>query len=102
MERRYGEEVWRGSMERWYGEVASLSISYMLRLHAIPYTVVYGHGPLRTANALHAVRDYRAATPNLSPPGASNWQWHCENCSDAACEHRLFSDLNLKAGSMRL
>jgi nicotinamide riboside kinase len=74
----------------------------VLQQHAIPYTVVYGHGALRAANAVQAVHRC-AKAPSLTTTGASAWQWNCETCSDAHCEHRLFSDLLVRANkSVRL
>ena len=65
---------------------------------ALPYKVVYGQGERRLANALQAIGG------PLRPPDAAREAaqfaidggrrpWRCERCSDADCEHRLFSDL---------
>lgn len=60
-----------------------------LQSAAIPYRVIYGHGPERLANALGAIEvaAARSTTGKTSPP----WLWACEKCSDPDCEHRLFS-----------
>ena len=57
-----------------------------------PYTVIYGTGSARIDSALRAI-EALARPPSLQPPtrGAA-WAWHCDNCSDAPCEHRLFTD----------
>lgn len=56
----------------------------------LAYTVVYGAGPARLANAWSALQ----ALP-LPPPGQarSPWIWACDTCSDPDCERRLLSDL---------
>jgi nicotinamide riboside kinase len=64
----------------------------------ITYSVVYGNGAHRLANALTAI-DFSLrslATPAISDPLSSKSRspsWTCERCSDPDCEHRLFSDL---------
>lgn len=59
----------------------------------LPFAVVYGEPPDRLANAWNAI--LQMADPESSPDadGAKHWAWACDKCSDAACEHRLFSDL---------
>jgi len=68
-----------------------------LNAHGLPYAVVYGHGAARTANALqaieHHISSHNAANRRSPRAGGPAWQWCCDNCSDAACEHRLFSEL---------
>lgn len=64
----------------------------VLDAHAIPYAVVYGTGNERTQCALQAI-DQHLQTPQHRPPAEPAWQWNCEKCSDAVCEHRLFSRL---------
>jgi len=68
----------------------------ILNDHAIDYTVVVGTGKARTDCALQAIA-HHSGLP-LVRTGSANpvWQWNCEKCSDADCEHRLFSAL-LKA-----
>ena len=62
--------------------------------HAIPYAVVYGSGQTRTDSALQAIEYRRNHTATKRSPAATcAWQWSCETCSDAACEHRLFTAL---------
>ena len=52
----------------------------------LPYRMVYGRGPQRLANALRAI----GLAPD-EPPAAP--RWHCADCGDADCEHRLFRRL---------
>ncbi len=73
----------------------------VLQREALPYTVVYGTGTERTACALQAIHQHHklpAATP-FTPN--SPWRWNCEKCSDADCEHQLFSRLT-QAPSVRV
>ena len=85
-----------------------------LQSAGIAFEVIYGQGEQRTLNAIQACTRYQvrhvqtfgeiATTTNSiasragdTPANASNalkkWQWNCEKCSDADCEHRLFQDL---------
>ena len=60
----------------------------------IPYQVVYGHGPARVQNALHAIDSIAGSKASHRPSKSlAAWSWNCEKCSDPECEHRLFSDL---------
>lgn len=66
----------------------------VLLAHRLPFATVYGIGPQRLNAALqaidHADAARRAQLSNASGPG---WTWVCDTCSDAECEHRLFSRL---------
>ena len=64
----------------------------VLDTHAIAYAVVYGVGPERTQCALQAI-DQHLQVPRQGSQTEPAWQWTCEKCSDAVCEHRLFSRL---------
>lgn len=64
----------------------------VLDAHTIPYSVVYGTGNERTQCALQAI-DQHLQIPQHRPQAEPAWQWNCEKCSDAVCEHRLFSRL---------
>ncbi len=58
----------------------------------LPFSVVYGHGPSRLANALAATRSGFRLEP--APPNAAaarRWQWVCERCGDPHCERRLLA-----------
>lgn len=64
----------------------------VLDAHALPYAVVYGVGHGRTQCALQAIHQ-QLQMPRQGPNAEPAWQWSCEKCSDAVCEHRLFSRL---------
>ena len=73
-----------------------------LSQHAMAYSVVYGSGQARTDCALQAIDFHRRRATARQASGASAWHWNCDNCSDAACEHRLFSALvNRRCESVR-
>lgn len=72
----------------------------VLGAQAIPYCMVYGSGAARTASALQAIAHLRKSTLAQTRARAPAWQWSCEKCSDARCEHQLFSAL-VKADSVR-
>jgi nicotinamide riboside kinase len=65
----------------------------VLQREGLAFSMVYGQGPQRLAGAL-AVLEPGAATV---PQAKNNWRWLCDKCSDASCEHRLFSDLQAAA-----
>ncbi len=75
-----------------------------LNAHDLSYTVVYGNGTARTDSALqaiaHHINSFDAATRRQARDALPTWQWCCDTCSDAACEHKLFSAL-VKDPSMR-
>jgi hypothetical protein len=60
---------------------------------SIVYAVVYGTGQARIDCALQAIAYHRKPSSMRTRPTASTWQWCCDTCSDAACEHRLFTAL---------
>lgn len=62
----------------------------VLTQHQIPFTTLYGQGNARTDAALQAIA-YQTAGPRTGPQ--SDWKWTCDKCSDADCEHRMFSRL---------
>jgi HTH-type transcriptional regulator, transcriptional repressor of NAD biosynthesis genes len=66
-----------------------------LQTHGIAYAVVYGIGAARTACALQAIEHHtaRLGSTTQQSDGQGSWQWCCDTCSDAACEHLLFSRL---------
>ncbi len=77
-------------------------LRYILCSQAITYTVVYGSGQVRTDCALQAIAYHRRRSAKRPSPTTSGWHWNCETCSDAACEHLLFSALVKKSDSVRL
>lgn len=70
----------------------------VLDQHGFSYAVLHGSDQDRTRCALQAIAHHRRRT--VPQPANAAWQWGCEKCSDAACEHRLLSDL-LQRGSVR-
>lgn len=72
----------------------------VLGAQAIPYSMVYGTGAARTTCALQSIAHHRGLASATATARAANWQWNCEKCSDARCEHQLFSVL-LKTDSVR-
>lgn len=77
-------------------------IRQQLSQNAMAYTVIYGSGQARTDCALQAIDFQRKKTTTRPTAGAGAWHWNCENCSDAACEHRMFSSLvNARDDSVR-
>jgi nicotinamide riboside kinase len=67
-----------------------LRLREVLERNAIDYATVYGQGHARTECAMQAIA-FKLAGPRKSEP--SDWKWNCEKCSDADCEHRMFSRL---------
>lgn len=67
-------------------------LRHVLGHNRLNYTVVYGSGSQRTKNALQAIE--RASRSGAQPATrrTSAWKWSCEKCSDAECEHRMFTD----------
>ncbi|MDO9114916.1 MAG: hypothetical protein Q7U63_14125 [Polaromonas sp.] len=63
----------------------------------VPYTVVYGQGPQRLAQALGALQGLLADGKPSAPAAGGRehrpWVWACDTCSDPGCERRLLSDL---------
>ena len=64
---------------------------------AVPYTVVYGQGPQRLAQALGALQALldggKPSAPVAGGRARKPWVWACDTCSDPGCERRLLSDL---------
>jgi len=65
----------------------------VLQREGLAFSMVYGQGPQRLAGALAVLEPGAAAVPQAK----SNWRWLCDKCSDASCEHRLFSELQAAA-----
>ncbi len=63
----------------------------------VPYTVVYGQGPQRLAQALDALQGLldgsKPSAPATGGQARRPWVWACDTCSDPGCERRLLSDL---------
>ena len=56
------------------------------------HAVIYGEGQARTQCALDALAHFQKK-PLPRSQHDTMWRWPCETCSDAECEHRLFSKL---------
>jgi hypothetical protein len=67
-------------------------LRHTLDQHGLAYAVVYGEVPQRIHCAVQAIAHRQQAARN-PPTDQTAWQWQCEKCSDATCEHRLFSAL---------
>ncbi len=61
----------------------------------IAFQTVYGHGEARVQQALRAVGSTLGRPLVAQDPAWANGlrPWSCDNCSDPACEHRLFTGL---------
>ncbi len=80
---------------------ADANLRHALATQSIAHAVVYGIHQARTDCALQAIA-YRRALATKRPTAPSPaWHWNCETCSDADCEHRLFSALLRKDDSVR-
>jgi nicotinamide riboside kinase len=76
-----------------------LTLRQTLDDNGISYSVIYGTGESRIKQAQVAVAAHRGCDTG-SAHDKSDWKWECDRCSDAACEHRLFSRL-LKTSSVQ-
>ncbi len=65
----------------------------ILQTHDLRYSVVYGTGRQRTASALLAIDQWSGLGTVDQAHEPSRWQWVCDKCSDAHCEHQLFTSL---------
>lgn len=81
------------------GPVARAAIDAVLRRElqaaGIPFQTVYGPAEARLQHALRAVGVLLGRTLVADDPllETGTGRWSCENCSDPACERRLFSGL---------
>jgi GTPase SAR1 family protein len=80
---------------------ADADLRSVLSSQSIAYTVVYGIHQARTDCAMQAIAYRRALATKRPTATSSAWHWNCETCSDADCEHRLFSALLKKDASVR-
>jgi HTH-type transcriptional repressor of NAD biosynthesis genes len=63
----------------------------VLDAESIPYTVIYGTGRARVDCALQTIA-HQTTPVDLRPAKTTKpWAWNCEKCSDAQCEHRIFT-----------
>ena len=65
----------------------------VLQAHGLRYSVVYGAGDQRCANALAVIDQWTSPGSNNIGVEHPRWQWVCDKCSDAQCEHQLFTSL---------
>lgn len=80
------------------GEAVDKALRGALASAGLAYKVIYGQGAQRLQNALLAIEGAGAAPPEARLAAQYGLQggrvaWRCENCSDPACEHRLFTGL---------
>lgn len=72
---------------------ADARLREILQTHGLRYSVVYGSGEQRLACALAAVDHCNKADSHVPAEAQARWQWVCDKCSDAQCEHQMFSAL---------
>lgn len=69
-------------------------VRQILAQAGVTFHVIYGSGEQRLSNALRAIGPRVDGAPGTHVGDrAGAWQWACDRCGDAACEHRLFSGL---------
>jgi nicotinamide riboside kinase len=70
-------------------------LRHVLQSQGIGFSVVYGSGDERLNNAMNAIATISKAQhlPQEKITRQSPWQWVCDKCSDAQCEHRTFTAL---------
>ena len=70
-------------------------LRHVLHSQGIGFSVIYGTGDERFDNAMTAVATMSKAQhlPQEKTTRQSPWQWVCDKCSDAQCEHRTFTAL---------
>jgi len=59
----------------------------------VTWQVIYGSGPARLHAALRALDAYTQRAGRNDHGPRADWSWPCDSCSDAECEHRLFTRL---------
>jgi len=70
-------------------------LRHVLHSHGIGFSVIYGTGDERFENAMTAVATISKVQhlPQEKTTRQTPWQWVCDKCSDAQCEHRTFTAL---------
>ena len=70
-------------------------LRHVLQIQGIGFSVIYGTGDERFDNAMTAMAAIAKGQHLLQEKTTrkSPWQWVCDKCSDAQCEHRTFTDL---------
>ncbi|MEN9321826.1 MAG: hypothetical protein RL039_1639 [Pseudomonadota bacterium] len=83
------------------GQAARLAYDTRLRTvltqQRLAYSSILGQGEARTQRALQQLDRALWAAPVAADATQAPWKWNCERCSDARCEHLLFSALLDKA-----
>ena len=78
---------------------ADAQMRQLLAASGLPFQVVYGQGPARLTQALHALglpvpeEASQTRTQAQFDLNRGRTPWLCEKCSDPACEHQLFTRL---------
>jgi nicotinamide riboside kinase len=79
------------------GEHARAPVDALLRnalnQAQITYSTVYGLGQQRLENAMNSIATRAVNTWTTSQNSTKKWVWVCDKCSDADCEHQLFTQL---------
>ena len=70
-------------------------LRHILQSQGIAFSVIYGTGDERFNNAMTAMATISKGQhlPQEKTTRQSPWQWICDKCSDAQCEHRTFTAL---------
>ena len=70
-------------------------LRHILQSHGIGFSVIYGTGDERFENEMTAVATISKVQhlPQEKTTRPTPWQWVCDKCSDAQCEHRTFTAL---------
>lgn len=58
----------------------------------IEYAVIYGTGSARTDAAMRVIETHQNKPLSTPVTPTRPWIWHCDTCSDAQCEHRIFTN----------
>jgi nicotinamide riboside kinase len=76
-------------------ELADRQLRAALIALKIPFAAICGEGQARIQCALDALAHFQKS-PLPRSTHDTDWKWICETCSDAECEHQLFSKLLAK------
>jgi len=70
-------------------------LRHVLQSQGIGFSVIYGTGDERFNNAMTAISTISKVQhlPQEKTTRQAPWQWICDKCSDAQCEHRTFTAL---------
>ncbi len=78
-------------------QVEEQTIRSLLQQLNISYQVIYGDAEQQLKNAVYCIARHIPKLPQHLERQESviRWSGICETCGDGACEHRLFTGLNL-------